>query len=121
MRDAIRMVCHLYSGLPAGAELALADRIGRVPFELPRKSHLHDTVPPAAEHFRVAFDHAYGQTAASLTQRTDARLPLGHARHEVVVRNEADQVVLGTAAARQRRARAGHRRQLDEVASVHQK
>src|SRR5688500_3669945 len=118
--EAIGVIGDLDGSLPARAQLALADRILWIAFQLLRQSHANDAGLAVAEDFRVAFHHARDHTAAGAAQRTNARFPRRHARDEIVFRDEADDLVFGIAARRERGAGAGNRGQLDEVAAIHQ-
>ena len=107
--------------LSARARSTMADRVRGIALELLRDTHPHHAGRPVANDLDVGLHHTDAQAAAGATQRTDARFPFGNARHELVVGHEANQLVLGVAAAGERRAGAGDGRQLDEGPSVHQK
>src|SRR5213594_3537307 len=96
------MIRNLNRGLTADAEPALADRIGRIAFELPRKPHPHEAALTVALDLGVAFDHPHGDAAARPAQRTEAWLPFRDARNEILLRNESNQLILRTAAACER-------------------
>src|SRR6185436_8975381 len=119
LADAIGVIGDLNRGLPARAELALADRIFRVAFELLREPHANHAGLAVSEHFRIAFHDARDHAAAGVAERADARLPRRDAGNQIVFRDEADDLVFGAAARRQRGAGAGNRGELDEVAAVH--
>jgi hypothetical protein len=91
----------------------------RLPFKLLGRRDLQHAVLAVAHDLGVGLHDAHRQPAARRAERTHARLPLGDAGHELVFRNEADQLKLGIAAARERGARAGNRGQLDEISSLH--
>ena len=90
MRESIGVIRDLNRGLSARTEPPLVDRMDGIAFELLRHAHLHDAALAVARHVDVGFHDADVQSAAGLTQRADARLPLRHARHEIIVGNEAD-------------------------------
>ena len=92
------MVCDLNRGLAAHTQPAAADRILGVAFELAREPHAHDAALAVPHDLRVALDDANGQAAAGAAQRTDARLPFGDSRNEILVGDESDQLVFRTAA-----------------------
>ena len=119
VREAIGVIRDLNRRLPARAQAALADRILREPFELLGYAHLHDAGLPVASRLDVGFHHAHVQPAAGRAYGAHAGLPLRHAGNEIVVRHEADQLVLRVAAAGERCARAGDGRELDEVSALH--
>src|SRR5262249_16213994 len=105
--------------LAARAQAAPADRIRREPLELLRDAHLHDSRLAVARRLDVGLHHPHVHRAPGAARRADARLPFGDAGHEILAGNEANDLVLRVAAARQRGAGPGDRRQLDEIASIH--
>ena len=117
--EAIRVIGHLDRGLAACAQPAAVDRMCRQSFELLRDRRTHDTALAVANDVHVRVHHAYLEAAAGRTERADRRLPRRHAGHEVVVRDEPDDLVFGMTAVRQRRAGAGDRRHLEEPSSIH--
>ena len=119
LREPIGVIGDLNGCLPARTQTAMVDRMIRLPFELLRGTDLHDALLAVADNVGLGFHHADREPAAGAAQRTHARLPLRHAGHELLVGNEANELVLGMAAARERRARAGDRGELDEIAAVH--
>jgi hypothetical protein len=92
-----------------------------VAFKFLRNTHPNDTLLPAARRLDVGFHHADAQSASAGAHRAHARLPFRDAWHELLVGDEADQAVLGAAAAGQRCGSPSNRRELDERSAVHQK
>src|SRR4029453_3952007 len=105
--------------LPPRPEAAAADRMLWIAFELLSHCHRDHALLTVANGFDIGVHDAHRHAAPGAAQRADARLPLPNPRHHIVFRDEADDLVLGTAAARERRARARDRRQLDEGAPAH--
>ena len=117
--ESIGVIRDLDRRLAARTQFALADRIVRIAFELLDEAHAHHARLAVAEHLRIAFDDARDHAAAGIAERTDARLPGRDPGNQLLFGNEADDLVLGIAARRQRGAGAGNRGELDEVAAVH--
>src|SRR6185503_20575248 len=111
------MVSDLDRRLAAGAESAAIHRMVRCAFQLLGRGNTDDARLAVANDVRVRVHDPDRQSAASLAQRADARLPDGDARNDVFVRDEADQLVLGIAATREGGAGAGDGRELDEGAA----
>src|SRR5206468_9900769 len=93
LREAIGVIRDLNRCLTAHAQLALTDWILGSAFELAGEPHAHHARLAVAHDLGVAFDDAPGETAAGATERTDARLPFGHAGHEILIGDESDQLV----------------------------
>ena len=119
VRDPIGMKRDLNRCLSARAKSTLTDRMARSPFELLRDGHLHDAGLPVADRLHVGFHDARRHATAGAAQRTHARLALGHARHEVFVRDESNELMLWVAAAGERRGSPSDCGQLDEISTVH--
>ena len=118
--EPIGVIGDLNRRLAARAEPAVADRMLRPALRASWRAAIFTT--PACPFRTTSTSASITRTveaAAGAAQRTHARLPLRDARHELFVRHEANELVLGTAAARERGARAGDRRELDEIASIH--
>ena len=120
MADAIRMIGDLHASLPSHAQLALVDRMGRIPFELLRNGSFDHTGLSVSNDLDVALHDADEQAASRRAERAHTRFPFCEARRDVLIRDEPDQMVLRTTAAGECRAGPGDRRQLDEIATVHQ-
>ena len=118
-RQPIRMVGDLDAGLASSAKGALIDRMGRRALEFLGHAHLHDAEPAVSDDFGVGLHDAHLQAAAGLAERADAWLPFRDTRHELIIGNEANELVLRGATAGERGGRAAHGRELDERASVH--
>jgi hypothetical protein len=118
--DAVGVIGDLNCRLTARTQTALVDRVRGVAFELLRDAHTDDALLSVARRLDISFHDANAEAAAAGAHRTDARLPLGHARHQFFLGHEADQLVLGAAAARERCGGPGNRRELDERTTVHQ-
>ncbi len=121
LAEPIGMVGDLDARLAARAQAALADWMRGVPFQLLRHRHRHHAGLAVLGDVDLRGHHAGLDAAARLADRADAGLPVGHPRRDLVRRQEADQGVLGVAAARQPGAGAGHRRELDESPAIHQR
>src|SRR5207253_4286619 len=119
LRDAIGVIRDLDRRLPARAQSAAADGILRQPFDLLRDVRADDAALAVSNGLDVGVHHARVDGASGAAHRADARLPCRDPGNDVFLGNEADQLMLRVAAARERRARTGDRRQLDEIASVH--
>src|SRR5262249_40239143 len=115
----IGVIGDLNRRLPARAQAALADRILGQAFEFLRDAHRHDAGLAVAGRLDVGLHDADVDRAARRARRTDARLPLGNARRQILVAHQADPLMLRVPATRQRRARPGDRRELDEVPALH--
>ena len=77
------------------------------------------TDPAVADHLGVALHHAHGGPAACTTERADTRFDLGDSRRQVLVGNEANQLMFRVATTGQRGGAPGDGGQFDEVATVH--
>ena len=93
--------------------------MGGIAFQLLGKAHSDHAGLTIPDDLGVTIHHPDVQAAPCRTQRADARLPHRHARYELFVGNEANQLVFRAAATRERRGRARNCRDLDEVATVH--
>jgi len=91
-----------------------------LPFEFLGHTHPYDARLAVFRRVDVGHHDAHVQAASAGTQRTDAWLPLGDARNEFLVGHKADELMLGNAAARERRGRSRNRGELDECTAVHQ-
>ena len=120
LRDAIGVIGHLNRRLTARAQAAAIDRVVRVSFQLLRSQDLHDAGLAVANDVGVGVHHAHGQPAPGRTQRADTRLPHGLPRHDVFVRNEANELMIRIAAAGEGGGGAGDGGELDEGSAVHQ-
>src|SRR5262249_53203286 len=119
LRDAIGVIRDLDRRLAARTQPPVADRILGLAFELLRDAHRADAGLAVAHGVDGGLHHADGDGAAGSAGRADTRLRFGDAGREILVRHEANQLVLGAPAARERDARAGDRRKLDEVPTLH--
>ena len=115
------MIRDLNRGLSPGTEPAAADGVRGLVLELfSGLDHDHAGLP-VSNGLEVRVHHANAHPAAGAAQGTDARLPDGDARQQVIVRHEANELMLGVAAGGERGARAGDSGQLDEVPAVHRR
>ena len=115
------MIGDLNRCLTARAESAVVDRVVRLSFQFLGDAHLDDAGLTVADGLDVRFHHPRHHAAAGAAERAHARLPFGDARHEIVVRNESNELMLGIATARKRGGGAGDGGQLDEISTVHAK
>src|SRR5215472_3345409 len=92
------MVEHLKGGMASGAEFAAVDGVIRIAFELFREAHLDEAGAAVAHDFGIAFHYADESAAAGGAERANARFPGSDAGNEFFIGNEADEVLLGTAA-----------------------
>src|SRR5438034_4371644 len=107
--EAVGMVKRLNPGLAARAKLSAVDGMSGIPFELFRQAHLDETDLAFANHFCFAWHHPDRKPAPGRTQRAYTRLPSSDARDKVFLRDEADELALGLAAAVERRRGPGYR------------
>lgn len=119
VREAVRMIGHLDRGLAARAQLALADRILGIAFELLGQAHADHAGLAVAENLRIAFHDSRDHAAAGVAQRADAGFPGGNAGHQILFRNEANDLVFGITARGERGSGAGNGGELDEISAVH--
>ena len=91
----------------------------RVAFEFLSEADLHEARLPVANDLGIAFRDSNQHSAAGRTKGTDAGFPLRDAGDQVFLRHEANELIFRIAAARERGAGAGDRRELDEVAPFH--
>ncbi len=117
--DPIGVVRHLDRRLAAWAQAALIDRVCRAAFEFLGRVDAHPPCLTAANDLGIGIHDPHGQAASRCAERAHARLPNGHARNDVIVGNEANELVLRVAAAGERRTRCGHGCELDEGTSIH--
>jgi hypothetical protein len=74
-----------------------------------------------AHDFCLALHHTDLQAATRRAKSANARLPGGNARDQLLLGNEADELLLWSATGFERRHDAGESRDLDEVAPFHKK
>ena len=117
--DSIGVIGDLNRGLPARTKAAAIERVRRIAFELLRHVHPDDPGLALSRDLGVGFHDADVQAASRRAGGADARLPLRDARHQVLVRNEPNQLMFGIPAARERRGSPADGRELDERAPIH--
>ena len=117
--EAIGVIRHLHRRLAPYAQLALAERMFRVALELLHQSHAGDAGLPLPEHLGIAVHDARRDAASRGAQRADARFPDRDPGCDLLVRNEADDLVLRAAATGQRGTGAGDGSDLEESTAIH--
>jgi len=119
LRDAVRVIRDLNRRLTARAQPAVVHRMLGGAFEFLGGMNANETRLSVPDDVGVRHHHANAEAAAGRAERAHARLHRGNARHDVFVRHEADDFVLGTTAARQSSAGPGDGSELDEGAAIH--
>ena len=119
MSQAIRVIGHFDRRLPTRAQSAMVDGMRRQAFELLGDGGADDAALAVSDDIHVGVQNAHVQAAAGRAERADRRLPGRNARHELVIGDEPDDLVLGMTATGQRRARPRNRGDLEKPTSIH--